>query len=112
MTGDIKGILWNCGGLTTAGSSLLKANYFQKEFGTNFDIAFLIETHHKNFESIPDEILSYQSTHHIVHSAAASDEPYSGIIGLVSRNYEIVKVSHLIQGRIINVRLRHIAENS
>ena len=112
MTGGIKGIFWNCGGLTTASSTLLKANYFRKEFGTNFDIAFLIETHHKNFESIPDELLSYQSTHHIIHSAAASDEPYSGIVGLVSRNYEIVKVSHLIQGRIINVRLRHVAENS
>ena len=110
--GEIKGIFWNCGGLTTPGSSLSKSNYFQKEFGAKFDIAFLIETHHKNFESIPDEILSYQSTHHIIHSAAASDEPYSGVIGLISRNYEIVQVSHLIQGRILNVRLRHQADNS
>ena len=94
--GEIKGIFWNCGGLTTPGSSLSKSNYFQKEFGAKFDIAFLIETHHKNFESIPDEILSYQSTHHIIHSAAASDEPYSGVIGLISRNYEIVQVSYLI----------------
>ena len=78
MMGEITGIFWNCGGLTTTSSSLLKANYFQKEFGAKFDIAFFVETHHKNGEEIPDEILSYQSTHHIIHSAAASDEPYSG----------------------------------
>ena len=110
--GEITGIFWNCGGLTTTASSLLKANYFQKEFGAKFDIAFFVETHHKNGEEIPDEILSYQSTHHIIHSAAASDEPYSGIIGIVSRNYEIVKVTHLIQGRILNVRLKQSTDNS
>ncbi len=110
--GEFSGVVWNCGGLTTPGSSPLKTNYFQKQFGTKFDVAFLVETHHKDTTAIPDEILTYQSTHHIIDSAAASDEPYSGIIGIISRNYEIVRVSHLIQGRILNVKLKHVADNS
>ena len=67
MTGETNGIVWNCGGLTNTSSSSLKGNYFQKEFGSKFDFAFLVETHHKDDAAIPNEISSYKNTHHIIN---------------------------------------------
>ena len=70
----------------------------------------MVETHHKDDAAIPNEISNYQSTHHIINTPAASDEPYSGIIGLISRNYDIISVTSPIQGRIINAKLRRLAD--
>ena len=102
-----KGLAWNCGGLRTSTASRKKALYFEKEHKNDFDIAVFLETHHRTESEIPPEILRYQNTHHIVHSTVAEDETYTGIIGLLSKDYDIIDTKHLIQGRILNIKIQH-----
>ena len=102
-----KGVAWNCGGLRSSSSQASsKSLYFEKTFQTDFDIAFFLETHHKEEGEIPPEILRYSNTHHILHSPAAQDESHAGIIALVNQTYEIVNNNSLIQGRILNILIK------
>ena len=67
--GSTKGIMWNCGGLRRdTASTYSKVMYFEKTFKNKFDFFFFLETHHKNKSELPDEILRYEDTHHIIHS--------------------------------------------
>ena len=106
MMGTLKGFAWNCGGLRAGTApSHTKAMYFEKTFKNDFDIFFFLETHHRTQSEIPAEILRYQHTHHIIDSTATEDEKYTGIIGLVSKDFEIRKITHLIKGRILNIKM-------
>ena len=103
--GNFKVLAWNCAGLRASTAlSRKKALYFEKEHKNDFDIAFFLETHHRSETEIPTEILRYKNTHHILHSTVAEDETYAGIIGLISKDYEIIDTKHLVQGRILNIR--------
>ena len=105
---DFKCLVWNCTGLRdSTATSQNKALYFEKEHKNDFTVAFFIETHHKSENEISKEILRYQGTHHIVHTAASDKEPYSGIIGLVRKDYDIIEQNELIQGRILNLKIEH-----
>ena len=104
---NFNGIVWNCGALNSTAPSSSKALFFEKTFGTNFDMAFFVETHHKNSKDIPTELLRYQNTHGIFHSSAPENEPFSGIIGLISHNYKILHEENCIQGRMLNIKIEH-----
>ena len=105
---DFKCLVWNCTGLRdSTATSQNKALYFEKEHKNDFTVAFFIETHHKSENEISKEILRYQGTHHIVHTAASNKEPYSGIIGLVMKDYDIIEQNELIKGRILNLKIEH-----
>ena len=113
LMASFKGFAWNCAGLRSSTAlSRSKVMYFEKEFKNDFDIFFFIETHHKTEDEIPDEILRYQSTHHIIHSAVADNETHTGIIGLISKDYDIMQTKHLIQGRILNIKIKHKTEQT
>ena len=110
---SLKVFAWNCGGLRSASSvSRSKVMFFEKEFKTDFDIFFFIETHHKTHSEIPEEILRYQDTHHIIHSTVADNETHAGIIGLINKDYNIIKSTDLIQGRILNLKIQHNIEQT
>ena len=99
---NFKGFAWNCGGLRcSATNSRKKVMFFEKEFKNDFDVFFFVETHHKSEEEIPEQLLRYKSTHHIIHSPCAPRETHSGIIGLLSNEYEIANSKELIQGRLL-----------
>ena len=85
--------------------------FFENNFKNDFDIFFFLETHHMTEDEIPAEILRYGNTHHIIHSTATENEKYTGIIGLISKDYEIKNENHLIQGRILNIKIVHKKEN-
>ena len=104
---ELQGLVWNCAALNSTGPSSSKALFFEKTFRTNFDMAFFVETHHKNYKDIPLELLRYQNTHRIFHSSAPENEPFSGIIGLISHNYKILNTEECIQGRMINIKIEH-----
>ena len=105
---SIKGLAWNCAGLRS-GTALAhqKALYFEKEYQNDFQVAFFVETHHKTESEIPAEILRYQNTHHIIHSTVSQEETHAGILGLVSKEYEVLEIKHLIQGRILNLKIKN-----
>ena len=110
---SFKGLAWNCGGLVaTTTSSHKKALHFEKQHRTDFDIAFFLETHHRAENDIPPEILRYKNSYHLIHSTVAKNETYAGIIGLISKDYEIIDTKHLIQGRILNTKIKHKSDKT
>ena len=109
---SFKVLMWNCGGLTTTSVSQSKAMFFEKEFKNDFDAAFFIETHHTSETTIPQELLRYQNTHTMVHSFVTPDEKHAGILGLIHNDFDIIDCKNLIQGRILNIKLKHISEKT
>ena len=103
-----KVLAWNCGGLKAhSGHADEKALYFEKEFGVNFHMAFFLETHQKSAEEVPEELLRYEHTHHIILSPTPENESHSGILALISLDYQILEIKELIKGRILNVKVRN-----
>ena len=82
---------WNCGGLRASAASQKKAIFFENNFKA-FDIFFFLETHHRALSEIQPEILRYSATHHIIHSPVANDETHAGIVGLISRKFNITRI--------------------
>ena len=69
MMGSLRGFAWNCGGLRRGVSSTLsKVMYFEKTFKNSFDFFFFLETHHKDENEIPNELMRYKDSHHIIDS--------------------------------------------
>ena len=109
--GSLKGYAWNCGGLRDSTAlTRSKVAFFEKEFKDNFDIFFFAETHHKSEQEIPQEILRFGATHHIVHSPVAENETHTGLIGLIRKDYDLISTKDLIQGRLMNLKLQEKAE--
>ena len=61
---------------------------------------------------ITPEILRYQKTHHLVHSPVSENETHAGIIGLISKDFDIIETNDLIQGRILNVKIKNKLDNT
>ena len=97
MMGSIKGFAWNCGGLRrNTASTFSKIMFFEKTFQNDFDFFFFLETHHKEENDLPNELLRYGETHHIVHSQTDEHDTHTGIIGLIRKNYDISDIEHII----------------
>ena len=104
--GSIKGFSWNCGGLRrSAASTYSKVMFFEKNFKNDFDFFFFLETHHKDENEIPNELLRYEDTHHIIHSETDTHETHSGIIGLIRKKYTVIENEELVKGRILRIKL-------
>ena len=113
MMGSLRGFAWNCEGLRRGVSSTLsKVMYFEKTFKNSFDFFFFIETHHKDENEIPNELMRYKDSHHIIDSKVEGEETHAGIIGLVRKEYEVNDVKHLIQGRILNFLITDSSKKS
>ena len=106
MMTTLTGYVWNCGGLTNS-SSPLKSFYFEKNFGTNFDVSIFLETHHKTKIDLPPAFLRFESTHHLIHSPHKEDEPFSGIVCLIARQFKVLDTTHLIKGRLLHIEIQH-----
>ena len=105
--GSIKGFVWNCGGLRrSTASTFAKVMFFEKTYKNDFDFFFFLETHHKGENEIPDELLRYGETHHIIHSETDEHDTHTGIIGLIKKSYYISDIENVIQGRILRLKLR------
>ena len=103
---SLDGIVWNCGGLTSS-SSPLKTFYFEKNYGSSFDVAIFLETHHRSKLDLPQDLLRYESTHHLIHSPAKDGETHSGIVCLIARHFKILNSTCLIQGRLMHINIEH-----
>ena len=106
LMAGIKGFAWNCGGLRrTTASTLFKVMFFEKNFKNNFDFFFFLETHHKNEDDIPNELARFKDSHHIHHSEIKGTETHAGIITLTSKKYSVTEVQHIMQGRILSLKI-------
>ena len=106
MMGSIKGFAWNCGGLRrSTASTPSKVMFFEKTLKNDFDFFFFLETHHKGENDLPNELLRYRDTHHIIHSETEEQDTHTGIIGLVRNKYAISDVENIMQGRVLGLKL-------
>ena len=115
MMGNIKGFAWNCGGLRrSTASTFSKVMFFEKTFKNDFDFFFFLETHHKDENDLPNELLRYEDTHHIIHSETNENDTHVGIIGLIRNNYLITGIIlNCVSGLLIAPNMRIISyENS
>ena len=113
MMGGIRGFAWNCGGLRrNSPATLNKVIFFEKSFKNSFDFFFFIETHHKDKNDIPNELMRFEDTHHIVHSATDKNDTHTGIIGLIPKSlFKVEEEISLIQGRILYLSILELARN-
>ena len=106
MTGNQTITLWNSAGLrASAFSTPAKFNFFDSQFpNAKFSIAAFVETHHKDAFDYAYDLGQYQQTHEILHSPV-HNETHSGVILLISKEYEIISRNEVIPGRLYNVKL-------
>ena len=99
--------MWNCAGFrASATSTASKFSFFDSQVpNASFSIAALVETHHKDASDFSQEVGQFQETHHILHSPV-KNETHSGIILLISKQFEIIEHDETIPGRLLNVRLK------
>ena len=101
--------MWNCAGLRAGATSTpAKFGFFDSQFpNANFSIAAFVETHHKDDGDFCQDLGQFQQTHNILHSPV-SGETHSGLIILVSREYEIVEYTDSLPGRLFNAKLKKL----
>ena len=99
-------ICWNSAGIrASANSTADKMLYFQNQFPKrDFSIAAFIETHHKNKEDLPEDLLLFENSHHLIHTPT-QNETHAGIVVLLSRQFDIKSQSEIIPGRLLNIKL-------
>ena len=111
--GSLRGFSWNCGGLRrNSPATLSKIMYFEKNYLCSFDFFFFLETHHQDKNDIPNELMRYEETHHIIHSETDGEETHSGIIGLIRKDYKVSEPKQLIQGRILHLSITDTAKET
>ena len=100
-------VLWNSAGLrASTASTSQKFSFFDSQFkNANFSIAAFVETHHKDHKDFTQDFFQYHQTHTIVHSPV-KDETHSGIIILISKEYEILDETETLPGRLFTVKLK------
>lgn len=101
--------MWNSAGFrASTGSTSAKFSFLDKQYpNANFAIAALVETHHKNNLDYSQDLGQYHQTHHILHSAV-QNETHSGVIVIVRKDFEIVRQSEVIPGRLLNIKLKKL----
>ena len=113
MMSSLRGFTWNCGGLRrSAAATISKVMYFEKTFKNSFDFFFFLETHHKDSNDIPNELMRYQDTHHIIDSEREVGDTHAGIIGLIRKEYIVDDVQEPIKGRIIKLSIKDLSKET
>lgn len=102
---DINYVMWNCSGVLPT-SSIEEKLTFLFTAHPNFDLLVLLETHHKDIDGIPIRLNTYRNTHNLLHTEADEDDPYGGIIVLVSKRFKILQEAVLIKGRLLNFKVK------
>ena len=105
--GSAKVVLWNCAGFrNSADSTPAKFTFLDTQFPkARFEIAALVETHHKDSQDFSADLGHYFQTHHILDSPV-KNETHSGIIVLVCKDFDIIGHLEPLPGRLFNIKLR------
>ncbi len=96
---------WNSAGIrASANSTASKMLFFQTQFPKNdFSIAAFIETHHKDKDDLPEDLLHLETSHHLIHTPT-QHETHAGIVALLSRQFDIKSQKEVIPGRLLNIK--------
>ena len=109
---DFKTVMWNCAGLrASTATTQNKLIALEQVTNKNFELLILLETHHRNEEDIPMDIKRFSNKYHILHTPVTEGEHSTGIIILIDKTYEIINHRTLIEGRLLNLKIRHTQTN-
>ena len=100
---ELRIALWNCSGLLSGSSANEKVSFLQ--VCLSFDILILIETHHQDINDIAALLHTFSTSFTRYHTEASSDDPYAGIVILVSNRLSFMSASELLPGRLLNLRV-------
>ena len=103
---EITCAMWNCSGLLPTSSAREKMDFIKSCNSQRYDILVLIETHHKILDEISPFLKTYSNDSKIIHSAATAGDHYAGIAILISNKFSLLNQTSLIQGRLLNFRIR------
>ena len=112
MMGSESIILWNCAGLrASTDSTAEKFSFFDSQFrDAKFTIAAFVETHHKDGNDFTTDLSQFEQTHFILHTPA-TNETHSGVIILISKDFDLQSQTVPLPGRIINVKMKRGEKN-
>lgn len=100
--------MWNCSGFLSSSSAEDKLQFI--ETSVDFDVLILIETHHKKMEDITPFFQRYSTNYTFLHTSATIQDPFSGIVALVSNNVKILESNILLPGRLLNFKIKNAEE--
>ena len=105
---ELNCVVWNCCGLkATSSTTPDKLLLFEKHCKKDFHVAIFTETHKNDNDARPSELNRYQNTHHIIESPRNDLELFTGITILIHKDYNIIKQTVAITGRIINIQIEN-----
>ena len=103
---EITCAMWNCSGFLPSSSSKTKMDFLKSCTSSEYDILILIETHHKSLKDISPLLHTYANNSHILHTEASEEDPYAGIVVLISSKLEVLEDTVLIPGRLLNLKIK------
>ena len=106
--GEISCAMWNCSGIIPSSSAKEKMDFINSCISTNFDILVLIETHHKVLEDISLALRLYKNKTHVIQTERGDQDPYAGIVVLISSRLTFLGETNLIQGRLLNFKVKRL----
>ena len=104
---EIRCVLWNCSGVLPTSSAEEKLDFITTNTNSNFDIFILVETHHKHINDLPSGIHMLTNNFQLLQTPAGINDPYAGIVILVSNKLSVIKESVLIPGRLFNFKVKN-----
>ena len=80
-----------------------KLDFFDKEHPSgSFSIAVFIETHHRDFDDLPEKLREYGPTHDLLyHSPAPRDHAHRIMF---HKDFEVLSWLVRIPGRLVNIK--------
>ena len=106
--GEISCAMWNCSGIIPSSSAKEKMDFINSCISTNFDVLVLIETHHKVLEDISLALRLYKNKTHVIQTERGDQDPYAGIVVLISSRLTFLGETNLIQGRLLNFKVKRL----
>ena len=104
---EIDYVMWNCSGVLPTASTNEKLIFLEVTTQNKFEVLILIETHHKEVSDISPQLLRYKNTHHMIQTGANDEDPYAGIIMFIHKKFNIIEMTELIRGRLLNTKIKH-----
>ena len=103
---EINCAMWNCSGILPTSSAKEKMDFISSCSSSPFDILILIESHHKVFDEISPLLHAHLKDSSVVHTEASAEDPYAGIVVLISKNLRLLSHTIIIPGRLLNLKIK------
>ena len=103
---EISCAMWNCSGILPTSSAKEKMDFLKTCCNVDFDVLILVETHHKLMSEISPLLHAHLKNSSRIHTPASDEDPYAGIVVLVSNRVKLLENTEVLPGRILNFKIQ------